>query len=457
MKLAIVGGGGFRVPLIYQALITDHHDTRIDTVCLYDIDSDRLATISAVLAQQGADVPDAPHVTTSTDLAATLAGADFVFSAIRVGGLAGRVCDERVALNLHLLGQETTGPGGLVYAMRTVPHAAALAESVRHACPDAWVINFTNPAGIITETMRRTLGDKVIGICDSPSALANRATRALDLPKGSCRPIYAGLNHLGWLTGLLHDGVDVLPRLLADPARLTHVEEARLFGLDWVTSLGALPNEYLYYYYYNRESITAIEQAPSTRGEYLAQSQKRFYDEAADDPHLALKLWRDTYQTRNDTYMAEARDATGSGDREQVDIDEGGYERVALDLMRALIGDDDDSVDGPHGGEALILNVPNRGTLSGLDDDAVIEVPCRVGPAGPVPIRAAGLGTAELGLVLQVKSVERLSIEAAMTGSRMLAVKALALHPLVDSVNVARELIDGYVEAEPDLAAVLGV
>lgn len=173
MKLTILGGGGFRVPLIYQQLLTQEDGPDVREVVLYDLARHRLNAVHAVLDQLAAGRPDAPKVRTATDLDEALDGADFVFSAIRVDGLAGRTVDERVALDLGILGQETTGPGGLAYGLRTIPVCLDIADRVARRAPNAWVINFTNPAGMVTEAMRRRLGDRVIGICDSPIGSAS--------------------------------------------------------------------------------------------------------------------------------------------------------------------------------------------------------------------------------------------------------------------------------------------
>ena len=177
MKLTILGGGGFRVPYVYDVLLRDQGSPRIEEVCLHDLDETRLASMTRVLAELAHGYPDAPIVTSSTVLDEALEGSDFVFAAIRVGGLAGRVCDERVALDLNVLGQETTGPGGLAYGLRTIPTMLDIAHRVRSLAPQAYVINFTNPAGMITESMQQVLGDRVLGICDTPSGLGSPARR----------------------------------------------------------------------------------------------------------------------------------------------------------------------------------------------------------------------------------------------------------------------------------------
>ncbi|MGC0207349.1 6-phospho-beta-glucosidase [Streptomyces levis] len=442
MRLTILGGGGFRVPLVYGALLKDRAEGRVTHVVLHDLDAGRLSAVTRVLAEQAAGVPDAPEVSATTDLDEALRGTDFVFSAIRVGGLEGRANDERVALAEGVLGQETVGAGGIAYGLRTVPVAVDIARRVARLAPDAWVINFTNPAGLVTEAMSRHLGERVIGICDSPVGLGRRIARVLGANPQEAWIDYVGLNHLGWVRGLRVAGRDELPRLLADPGLLGSFEEGKLFGVDWLQSLGAIPNEYLHYYYFNREAVRAYQQAEKTRGAFLHDQQARFYAEMRNPGASAWKVWDDTRAEREATYMAENRESAGAGERDEDDLS-GGYEKVALALMRAIARNERTT---------LILNVRNRHTLSVLDTDAVIEVPCVVDAGGAHPVAVDPLPGHATGLVCAVKAVEREVLAAAESGSRATAVKAFALHPLVDSVGVARRLVEGYTEVHPGLA-----
>ncbi|MET9242809.1 6-phospho-beta-glucosidase [Nonomuraea sp. NPDC003709] len=444
MRLAVLGGGGFRVPLVYGALLRETAKPRVEQVVLYDVSQDRLEAIRHVLGQLAAGHDDPPEVLITTDLDTALRDSSFVFSAIRVGGLAGRTADERVALDLGLLGQETTGPGGISYGLRTIPVALHVAERVAALAPQAWVINFTNPAGMITEAMRHVLGDRVIGICDSPIGLIRRAAVALGLDPARVSPDYVGLNHLGWLRGLTYQGRDVLPDLLADDAALRQVEEARIFGGDWVRTLGALPNEYLYYYYFTRESVAAI--SGQTRGESLVRQQDDFYAAVRARPEEALAEWVRARRLRDESYMAEAREPTAAGARDAADLEAGGYEGIALALMAAIARGEPTS---------MILNVRNGAAVPGLPADAVVEIPCAVDGAGVRPLATRPLPGRFLGLVQQVKAVEQAAIEAARSGSARLAVEAFALHPLVDSVATARKLLDGYRARIPELAAAI--
>ncbi|MEV6342527.1 6-phospho-beta-glucosidase [Actinoplanes sp. NPDC051851] len=465
MRLTILGGGGFRVPLVYRALLADHRHTGITEVVLHDVDRNRLDGIGRVLAALAAEVADAPAVRTTTDLDEAVAGATFVFSAIRVGGLAGRVADERVALDLGVLGQETVGAGGIAYGLRTVPEATRIADRIAALAPDAWLINFTNPAGLITEAMAARLGDRVIGICDSPSGLVDRVLRTLGADPARVRVDYAGLNHLGWLYGVhdlepglpgaprassvpagpgVHDadgGRDLLAGLLADDGLLLGIEEGRLFGPDLLRTLGAIPNEYLHYYYDPAGTFAAVRDAPQTRGAFLRDQQERCYTALRDQEPLTA--WLAAWREREATYMAENRELTGAGEREHDESRPAGYEGVALAVMRALARDEP---------ATLILNVRNRGTLAALDDDAVVEVPCVVDARGATPLPVAPLPAHGVPLVRAVKSTERAILEAATTGSRAAALRAMTTHPLIDDAALAERLLSGYQTALPSLS-----
>ena len=421
MRLAILGGGGFRVPLVHKALLADRTPGRITGLMLHDLDSRRLKAIGKVLSEQAEGVLDAPAITVTTDLDEALRGADFVFSAIRVGGMEGRATDERVAVAEGVLGQETVGAGGIAYGLRTVPVALEIARKVASLAPNAWVINFTNPAGMVTEAMARHLGHRVIGICDSPVGLGRRVARALGVDPAKAWLDYVGLNHLGWLRGFHVDGQDLLPRLLGNTEALESFEEGTLFGADWLRTLGAIPNEYLHYYYFTREAVAA----GASRGAFLLEQQRRFYEEPS------LQSWERARLEREATYMAETR----HDERDSCDLDGGGYEQVALALMHAIAQDQRTT---------LILNVPNGSTLSILDSDAIVEVPSLVDANGTRPVSVSQLPDHGAGLAVSVKAVERAVIDAAITGSKASALKAFAIHPLIDSVNVARRILERH-------------
>jgi 6-phospho-beta-glucosidase len=461
VRVTILGGGGFRVPLIARQLAAS--GLPVSQVVLYDTDPGRVAVIAGVLGGDAATVT--LPVTTATRLDAALYGADVIFSALRPGGLDGRVGDERAALALGVLGQETVGAGGLASAARAVPVVDAIARRIASVAPNAWVISMTNPAGIVTEVMAATLGSRVIGVCDSPVGLIRRACAASGIDPGPSLGAvtdrvdadYLGINHLGWLRGLRVSGTDLLPALLDDPGRLGLTEEGRLFGQDVLRSLGAIPNEYLYWYYARGEALRDVLAAGRTRGEHVRERQRAFYTAASAaqsgtaGPSAAARLWQEANDERNRSYFAELRTGERAGRRDEADVAAGGYESVAIALASALSG-------GPAA--RLILNVRNGDTVPALPPNTVIEVPCRVDAGGPVPLPVSAPSAHELGLMSAVRGCERDIADAALiatgqtspgspagfegTGAAAradaLALRAFATHPLVGSLDAARTL-----------------
>lgn len=460
MKLTILGGGGFRVPLIHDAVVTDalgragRPGLTIDEIALHDSSAERLHMVERILAERAAQLPDpstAPRVTTTGDLRAALTDADFVFSAIRVGGAAGRALDERVALGLGLLGQETIGPGGLAYALRTIPVMHEVARTIAEVAPKAWTINFTNPAGIVTQAMRQVLGNRVVGICDTPIGLVRRVSRLLGVsPEDDQDRVeydYVGLNHMGWLRSVRIDGVERLPGVLADDDALEAIEEARLIGKEWVRTIGALPNEYLYYYWHTEAAIASILAGGQTRGEFLV-SQAHGFDERMRGCASPLTVWREALHERESTYMAEARD----DDRREEDIAGGGYQEVALRLMSAL---------ATGVTERMILDVGNNAggalVVPELPADLVLEVGCVVDGDGVRPLPAGPVNLTQLGMMARLRASEEAICEAALTGSAEKAWEGFSIHPLVDSPRLGRQLLAGYRRAHPSIDHMLSV
>lgn len=440
MKLCVAGGGGFRVPMVYGALLSRAERLRVDEVVLYDVDADRMERIALVLDGLGRERGQRIPFRATTSLDDAVEGADYVFSAIRVGQLEGRVIDESVPLSHGVLGQETTGPGGICFALRTIPAMVEIAEAVAQRAPKAWLINFTNPAGMVTEATQQVLGERAIGICDSPSGMCRRIAAALGRDPADLWFDYFGLNHLGWLRGVRDGGRELLGELLDDEEALERLEEGTLFGPEWLRSLGMIPNEYLYYFYYAADTVDAIRESPTSRGAYLLDQQRDFYAMNGQAPAEALAAWRATRHERERTYMAEARAAAGLGEADHAEA--GGYEGEAMAVMEAI---------ALNSRAVLILNAANRSSLPFLDERAVVEVPTVVGRAGPVPVAIGEVPEHARALMVAIKDVERTTIRAALSGSAELAVRALALHPLVPSVNTAREIFASYVARQPEL------
>ena len=248
MKLAVLGGGGFRTPAIYRALAEGQTRTHFDELVLYDVDQGRLDRIAAVIAGLDAQLGRSVPVKVTTRLDEAVDGADFVYCAIRVGGIEGRLLDETAALAEGVIGQETTGAGGITSPCAPCRRSRRSHDVVARRAPEATFINFTNPVGLVTEAAKRVLGDRAIGICDAPQGLCRRVAAALGREPDDLWFDYFGINHLGWLRAVLDRGRDLLPGLLADEECLTSFEEGRLFGADRCAPSRMIPNEYLYYY-----------------------------------------------------------------------------------------------------------------------------------------------------------------------------------------------------------------
>ena len=443
MKVAIVGGGGFRTPLVHAALADA--DVSVSELVLHDVDADRLSRIEAVITALDHERGGAAmSVRTTTLLDDAVDGAGAVLAAIRVGGMAARVVDEEVPLSLGVLGQETVGPGGIAFALRTIPVMESIARAVERRAPEAWFVNFSNPAGIVTEAARGVLGERAIGICDSPAALCLGVAAGLGRPADGLRFDYGGLNHLGWLTGVDDDETDLLPGFLADDELVRGIEEGRLFGAEPIRALGAIPNEYLVYLDRSEEVVAAFARSGG-RGAIVAEQQRAFYEDDLPDAESALRAWRRAKDRRDRSYLAEARDARPAEDEpdgSSVGIGELGYALVAAEFLAAIERDE---------ARRLVLDVANHGRLAGIGDDEVVEVTCEVGSGAVRPLPGRPLPAEAADLVGRVREVERLTLRAAAEGSAAIALQAIAAHPVVPRRDAAERILAGYLEGHPGL------
>lgn len=255
MKLAIVGGGGVRVPLLVHGLVA--RGLPFDRIALFDVDQVRLDTIAHIARLR----LDGAELTTHRELEPCLAGADFVVTSIRVGGLDAREHDERVALDHGIAGQETIGPAGFAMAIRTIPVISRYASEIARVAPDAWVINFTNPVGIITQAMHRAARLKLVGVCDTPTELFAEVAHALQVNAQECVFDYIGLNHLGWLREVHHRGRPLLEDIWDKPQVLSRIYQRPLFPTEYLAKLRLLPTEYVYFYAFPERATANLRAA----------------------------------------------------------------------------------------------------------------------------------------------------------------------------------------------------
>jgi 6-phospho-beta-glucosidase len=507
VKLAILGGGGVRMPAFVRAVLASRPGT-FDEICLFEPDSERRETICRLASEIAVALGHPEVVTVTPDAAEAFTGAGYVFSAVRVGGDRGRVIDEQVALQRGMVGQETTGPGGCAMALRTIPVVLSYCDLLSRCSPGAVLINFTNPAGLITQAISAQGKVRAVGVCDTPGGTVQRLGDFLHADRGDISAGYGGLNHLGWVGSLRVGGEERMPELLARFDELQRFDHRfAAFDAAVVRRVGAIPTEYVYYFYDGKRYLDEVARAGSSRGqdvqqlnvELLAGLAKAF-DDGVD---AAWSAYETLLGVRRDTYMqTDIRGDSGQGEARARRAAQpgpglaaaplGGYEGLALQVIDGLSG---------RGERELIVNTRNSAALGGttpsvalggttppdppaprslgptsgrpsrpapaspphissvhsggppqapalsldfLEPDDIVEVPALVTPGGVSPRPVAGLPRSGQALIEQVKEYERGVVEAAMTGDAGLAGVALSQHPLVPGITAARELIAEY-------------
>ncbi|MFJ9668193.1 6-phospho-beta-glucosidase [Streptomyces sp. NPDC101219] len=411
MKLTVVGGGSTYTPELVDGFARLRDTLPVTKLVLVDPAADRLEPVGAlsrrILARQG----HPGTVTTTADLDAAVDGADAVLLQLRVGGQAARMEDETWPLECGCVGQETTGAGGLAKALRTVPVVLGIADRVRRANPHAWIIDFTNPVGIVTRALLRA-GHKAVGLCNVAIGLQRRFAAHLGTDPGRLHLDHVGLNHLTWELGVRLDGPegeDVLPRLLAGHG--AEIADDLRLPAGLLHRLGVVPSYYLRYYYAHDEVVRELRSGPSRASE-VAGMERRLLELYADP---ALDEKPELLARRGGAYYSEA----------------------AVDLAAALLRG--------TGSPYQAVNTLNHGTLPFLPDDAVVEVQAAVGPKGPVPLPVPPVDPLFAGLMAAVTAYEDLALRAAVDGSRERVFRALLAHPLVGQYAYAEKLTDALI------------
>ncbi|MFD8174222.1 6-phospho-beta-glucosidase [Streptomyces sp. NPDC059709] len=408
MKLTVVGGGSTYTPELIDGFARLRDTLPVEELVLVDPAADRLELVGGLARRIFAKQGHGGRVVTTSDLDAAVDGADAVLLQLRVGGQAARQQDETWPLECGCVGQETTGAGGLAKALRTVPVVLDIAERVRRANPDAWIIDFTNPVGIVTRALLQA-GHRAVGLCNVAIGLQRKFAGLLGVTPADVHLDHVGLNHLTWETAVRlggPEGEDVLPRLLAEHGD-TVAADLRL-PRPLLDRLGVVPSYYLRYYYAHDEVVDELRTKPSRAAE-VAEMERQllqmYGDPALDEkPELLAK--------RGGAYYSEA----------------------AVDLAAALLGG--------AGSPYQVVNTYNRGTLPFLPDDAVIEVPAAVGGKGASPLPVTDVDPLYAGLMANVTAYEDLALDAALRGGRDRVFRALLAHPLVGQYAYAEQLTD---------------
>jgi 6-phospho-beta-glucosidase len=442
-KIAFIGGGGVRTPLIVFGVNEAAEHLGAEELVLFDPDRDRVRIMAelgrAIVTSEGGNL----RVREAASLEGAVDGAAFVMNSIRVGGIQARAHDERTAIVHGYPGQETTGPGGVAMALRTVSVAIEQARVVEKLSPRAWLINFTNPAGLITQAIRHNTGARVVGICDTPTEMLHRIYTALNVPPAEVRTEYVGLNHLGWIRRIDLRGEDVTERLLADDSFLSQLYSVPLFEHELIRTLKLIPTEYLFFYYSRRRALENQRRQGSTRGAEVEQLNNRLIARLSSllqegDARGAIAAYVDYLNVRSGSYMKLEGDGgsalnSGEGSHEDPFRVASGYHRIALDVMSALSGDQS---------KRIIVNTQNQGSIAEVENNDIVEVSCQIGADTITPEPCGRLPEAVRGLILSVKAYERAAIEAAMSGSSLTARKAMLLYPAIGEWEPSKELLE---------------
>ena len=454
MKLAILGGAGARVPLVLVGLLRQKDELRFDEVVLWDIDQERQQMIgricAAIIERYGASL----KVRVGNTLEDTLEGSDFIIASVRVGGTQSRVIDERLALEAGVLGQETVGPGGWAMALRTIPVVLHYAQTAEKVAPKAWLLNFTNPVGIVLQALLAAGVKRTIGVCDTPREMFENVATQLGISSKSAFFDYLGLNHLGWLRSVSADGYDLLPELLKHCDRLGHIYHVPLFTSDYLQQLGLLPTEYVYFYLNYERTVQKLKQTSQTRGQMVAEQEKQLFEQVAaagNDNAKAAAAYDNFLASRNATYFQLETGAPVGQQKMEMARKElyeksAGYERIAVDVMKAIAG---------NRPAVFPVDVANNGSMDELDLNDAVEVPCVIDANGARPLAVGAIPGPVRSLLFRVKEYERLTAKAALERSAKLAVEALTLNPVVPSREVAEQLGPRYLKSHGETLAYL--
>jgi len=413
IKVAVIGGGSSYTPELVEGVGLRRDVLPVDELVLHDIDPRRLEIVGGLAGRILRKLDFPGKLTLTTDREAAVTGASFVLVQLRVGGLTARLQDETIPPRFGCIGQETTGPGGFAKALRTIPVVLSIAEDTsRLGAAGAWLLDFTNPSGIVTQALLDQ-GHRAIGLCNVPIGFQRDLAGRLGVAPERVQLEHVGLNHLSWERRVLVDGEDRLPALLADHA--DEIAEEVELPVAIVRLIGAIPSYYLRYYYLT-SAVFAEQQRETPRAEEVMQIDRDLLEMYADP---ALDVKPKLLEERGGAFYSEA----------------------SAMLIESLFLDR---------GDVQVVNTRNAGAIPGLAGDAVVEVACRIDRDGAHPLPVDALAPEMHGLVEAAKAYERLTVRAALTGDRGVALKALMANPLVRDYSVAAPLLEALLEANRD-------
>jgi len=412
VKIAVIGSGSTYTPELVEGLISYAGQLRLESLYLMDIDRERLSIVGGLVQRMVAKAGNPFRVELTESRKEAVDGADFVLVQLRVGGQKARHVDTVLCLEEGIIGQETTGPAGFAKALRTIPVVLEICRDMQELAPNAWLINFTNPSGIVTEAVLKYGGVRGIGLCNLPIGIQMRVAQEFNVAYEAVDLDYVGLNHLAWVRKVWVNGEDVSNRVLSQWSQNAANIPDLSFPKEFLDALNMLPSSYLKYFYLQAEMLRDLRSREKTRAQQVMEIEAAL-----------LEKYKDTSLAEKPEELNKRGGAH--------------YSTAAVSLVRSIAG----NLKKRH-----IVNVQNNVAIADLPEDAVIEVNAVVDSRGAHPLAVGRLEPEIRGLVQHVKAYEELTVEAAVHGDYRKALLALANNPLVNSVNKAKRLLDRFIE-----------
>lgn len=456
MKLAVLGGGGVRSPFLAKSLALHVDRIGVDSVVFMDNNENKLKIYGNLGKEIFNKLNKNVKFSITSDSIEALTNADYIITTIRVGEEEGRVKDERVALQHGVLGQETTGAGGFAFSIRSIPVILDYCKIIeKYSSKNAILFNFTNPTGLVTQAIKKSnFSKKFFGICDAPSELIKQISNILDEKEENIEVDCFGLNHLSWFRNIKVNGKNITKKIIENP-RIYKETEMRYFDIDLVRlSDDMLLNEYLYFYYYREKSIQSILDFGITRGEQILDINTKMFDalkniDIKNNLDIAFEIYFKFLLERESSYMVMESGLEKENKRNIISLEEflklpdsGGYAGVAIDIL--------DAASGNHN-KRVVVSVANNGAISFLNDDDVVEISCTIDKCGNASaIKMDNIPKIQENLIRNLKLYENLTVEAIFEKNIQKAIKALTIHPLVNSYSLAKSLVYEYINVHED-------
>ena len=418
LKIAIIGAGSTYTPELIEGFINKKDELCVESFYLMDINKEKLQIIGELSERMIKRNLLSAKIVLTTNLEEAIIDANYVLTQVRIGGLEARVRDEKIPMKYDLLGQETTGAGGFMKALRTIPVLMEVAKLIERTAPEAWLINFTNPSGIIAEALLNNTKVKMLSLCNVPISMVKDIRGMLPEDVQSFDYDYIGLNHLSWITSAYADGVDVLPHILDKKIHLSamkNIDETE-YDYELLNATKGIPSSYLNYFYFREEKVKHNKAEEKTRGEICMDIEKQL-----------LEIYKDVNLDKKPALLEKRGGAY--------------YSTVAVSLINAIENDKN---------EIHVVNTKNNGAIGFMDNDDVVEVKCLINKNGATPIKIVNDNQYIIGLMKTVKAYEKLTVTAGLKGDKAAALAALLVHPLIGDYNKAKPLLDEMLEANKD-------